>query len=1833
MVSFGQSITWGPANPAGSASALEVYNGSSSASFQFTNDAVGLNNMMLNVDLGVGVVYEAGGFSYTTSGSGVITEVSASGASPAVFSIDTLAPGEVVTIEFLRKAECEARDHKIAGNTFEDVLRLFSNGSEVNYSNNSGNPYAAEYDVIYGNVIIGAISHTPSQLVGVGESTTRCFNVTNGSFGGLNEFWVSDSFAIGEIALSDFQINGNPIPAANITSGPGGVRIHFDDSLIPFIDGTGGTSGDSDLIFEKDEFFQLCYEVTPLGCNVSNSLPSQIHGYYGEDENTECAPSGMSSTSVSIANGVPQISVSITRNPTPEICQTVRQCVTLTNSAVDPEDFAMDLNAIHGVGANTTPIATPSANTLRTSTYRQWSNFTINDSMVVLDMVPSGNANTPYIAFDFYTTDVDGPGGLEDLDMDGFYDDLAGGSYIEVCFDLMLDPLDIACGVGRRPGIEWEHHYFDVNHKNQCGEDRTPLRRDLHYGSLLREYIVPTTFAGPSDVNDQDTFQVWVRPYFRNLGSRINCEGISATNSTNPNVEFTVALELPPGVSLYNNNASLPASYNPVITANAAGDSVFYTINRTNVAGNQFDFNLQFDCAEWDNMSPLMIPFQTTYKCSDCYEDDIHCGMIEIIPHCPGCDFGISTKSFEPRRITAGYTDNTRTAMVDLTDGTHALDWLLPFDTFEICTPGVIGGDDTDNVHFRLEYTPESGNDVIEFVGGEVTIYDLDGAYGSNYHTFPITVTPVVNNLGGGTYEALFDLSAYLAMVDPDYELGEGSGGAGTYDRDSLNLKLQFLLKNNFPEQNIQDIMMRGTHFYYDDMGDEISCDSYGGIMYHEYPGIRFGATDQVIARGCQDITVQPLWAIGSATSDPFPNEYRPVYQIDSVVYQIPDEFEFNGTVTTAGINGSFSYYYNAAGDLVVYPNPDYVIDDTRGTNYPRPQVFVNANCLVENGENYFFPSTGYWTEYLYADTVNHQVNSTYAPSSQLKTYVAPTFTLTPLNQIVQGTSDTVFWDVQACNTSASLGVDYSWLNINDMAAGLTIISVVDISTGAELPITTSDFGGGNTLVELGDLQGATCKTIRIYTLYESCTNEFLDVDFGWSCAKYPLDIDEAQICMETVRIEVNALDATVSATITPIQNTPIDPLDPDTGNYGSTEINMCEEFPVEVRFISADAASIYDINFRALIPNAGDGLTYIPGSGTIEVEGVDGLNMPRVWDIGADTVFANASDAGTNNFRIYLEDIDSTNFKDQGLLGAGQDPMMNEFILRWKMKSTCDLTSGRPLRLRVFANELCGERAGGYGEVVRSSNYKLTGATLPYNTSISTTFTPDGEFTNCNQSKNVELDILLSGGTTGTEDSLYVILPEGVVFDGNFNCNSTDCPIYEGTRTELGSEVIVFSYPSGLTNATFNIDFDIESNLDMLCGDQELELSSVALIAGLMCGMDSTCTNTEVITGSIFENLSIDKPSPSVTNYRAILCPDSSYVNIQEGELTISNQDLTAGDSLKIIFYCADPFGFPSGNALDSVLFTGPIAAGGTVPFNAGFDFSNCNLNDGIVGVVSDEFYCVCDSLYFTMDVFEFTPAVVAAISDTIICQGDTIQLAATGKANSIYNWSPNTDMTCSNCPMTNAYPLTSTEYVVEEIDSLGCSTMDTVFVEVMECDWGDLPDPNAMTATNNYQTTKANNGPHHYIIPGLSLGTSIDGELDGQPSGNALGDGADENGLFIFPTLNLTPGGTFELPLSTINTTTDTAFVALWIDWNGDGDFSDANESVFAGDDETGLPSMLTITIPPTAVQSQLVGVRIRISHENDLTPYGRSTSGEIEDYLIGIECEQVCLPLNID
>lgn len=188
----------------------------------------------------------------------------------------------------------------------------------------------------------------------------------------------------------------------------------------------------------------------------------------------------------------------------------------------------------------------------------------------------------------------------------------------------------------------------------------------------------------------------------------------------------------------------------------------------------------------------------------------------------------------------------------------------------------------------------------------------------------------------------------------------------------------------------------------------------------------------------------------------------------------------------------------------------------------------------------------------------------------------------------------------------------------------------------------------------------------------------------------------------------------------------------------------------------------------------------------------------------------------------------------------------------------------------------------------------------------------------------------------------------------------------------------------------------------------------------------------------------------------------------------------------------------------------------------------------------------------------------------------------------------------------------------------------------KVVHYDYGDLPDGSIGNGAGNYNTSIADNGPRHLIIDGLFLGDTIDADLDGFPTSIANGDDLDnlddEDGITFFNSVNLTPSGTLKLPLEVNNTTGQTSYLEAWIDWNNDGLLAPSELIVNLDDSSGSYPTFVTIPIPANAVLDNNLGVRFRLSLADDMTAYGTINSGEVEDYIIQIQCkEPICLPIN--
>jgi len=159
-----------------------------------------------------------------------------------------------------------------------------------------------------------------------------------------------------------------------------------------------------------------------------------------------------------------------------------------------------------------------------------------------------------------------------------------------------------------------------------------------------------------------------------------------------------------------------------------------------------------------------------------------------------------------------------------------------------------------------------------------------------------------------------------------------------------------------------------------------------------------------------------------------------------------------------------------------------------------------------------------------------------------------------------------------------------------------------------------------------------------------------------------------------------------------------------------------------------------------------------------------------------------------------------------------------------------------------------------------------------------------------------------------------------------------------------------------------------------------------------------------------------------------------------------------------------------------------------------------------------------------------------------------------------------------------------------------------------------------------NDYGDAPASYGSADHVITTYPyMRTRGDGEAGSQYSDEANGDDLngldDEDGVTI---PDLKQGATVIFPVRTVVSSLLAAYLSVWIDWNGDGDFADKNERMA---ENIRMPSgtstyNLSVPVPEDAIASRPTFARFRIGPRVS-SPSGTATSGEVEDYMIKISC----------
>jgi len=141
--------------------------------------------------------------------------------------------------------------------------------------------------------------------------------------------------------------------------------------------------------------------------------------------------------------------------------------------------------------------------------------------------------------------------------------------------------------------------------------------------------------------------------------------------------------------------------------------------------------------------------------------------------------------------------------------------------------------------------------------------------------------------------------------------------------------------------------------------------------------------------------------------------------------------------------------------------------------------------------------------------------------------------------------------------------------------------------------------------------------------------------------------------------------------------------------------------------------------------------------------------------------------------------------------------------------------------------------------------------------------------------------------------------------------------------------------------------------------------------------------------------------------------------------------------------------------------------------------------------------------------------------------------------------------------------------------------------------------------------------NGAVHTLIESVYLGASVpDAETNGQPQATALGDDNDgyddEDGVMHSPG-TIVPSGTVYVTV----TASTSGFINAWVDFNADGDWTDAGEQVFNDIAVVAGANNLSFTAPAGLVTPTFA--RYRFDTSGGLTDIGPAADGEVEDYFL--------------
>ncbi|MEM9142951.1 MAG: hypothetical protein AAGA86_08190, partial [Bacteroidota bacterium] len=1462
---------------------------------------------------------------------------------------------DIVRFRFAKIADCDALDYLFNGGLFKDAHTITYNSLTGTRTESDTDPTINSYNFL--TPILSLINYSNSTAA-IGETITRSIEVPNSGTGSTPVF--THVVAVDDDLDNTYELsfNGTVLTPTSISAGIYTYEIDFTTS--PFF----GAVGDLDANFEEGESVLLEESFSPENFGTHTITHTSE---WGCGSTGNCRGTSPFSGLVDVGNELPELVISeISTFGTTDFSTPSTYSIQIEN--VNPNYIAFNVNINTGQSL-TTPIFNSTVNGLFGNDVPRASKAISNFRFAAIPGTTLNTVRIPYNAgapigagsyglpsdYDYGSpgTDPDGPGGLEDLDGDGFFDDLGPGSSTILLFDYENLPDFSSCISPEGVIMSGFHISTGAYGENLSGTQVVATPLTVNNGIIRKR---GRTIERPLDVFDGDSFTIGIQGTLELAGRDYpDCNGIPFF-SADPSTAWTINLTIPNGITL-------EASAGPEFSQ--SGNTITYTttdLPDTLFYNENVDFPLHYSCGS--NISgPLDINYEIRYS-NGCMDEAIHCDTFTLNTSCPTTCTGPYISSFDARRITAGWTDGTMATRVSLNDADHALDTYAARDRMVITATGEVRTIDVDNLHFDITYTTVFGGggaDLIEFIRADTDLTDsfrsqflIDGVP-IDFSIEPNITTDV------DTYRMHWDLSAFRTLY-PD----------GT----TIELRLLFQWDDDFFPDEIYELdNFRGEYYTLDPGGSRTVCGTIGERATYVKPEI-YTQNRNGSGAGCQQIyDVNRLaYEVGNSLIL-FPNEYRPAYILESMLIDIPQGTTFLDQVGSTDYPGdpdsdNGGLNFSVLGDQVmVTPGPGFIHPDFGDLNYPE------INLLLQLGGN--TPDTSIqsyevrYFEYPYSD----DPEAITVTQDKTFNYDAPDFTLGSSNPIIDGTGTEITFEVDFCSDTIN-DLDFNWLQLSH-GPDFVVTSATEVDgSGTETPIDFEQ-GTDQSWIRSGTFPtGYSCKKIRFSGTFSTCTPLDITVENAFSCFEYPTDITGYQNARYTnpLTLKLEPKTATIQLQI----------LDQPTAS-----VDLCTDFDVVFELRSADSGNLLE-------PYA---TFFVPG----DISGVVLNEVMVEYPRGSNDLQPVSTSLDGNTYRVNV--MEHTAILGQGILGASDAGTLNDqiAIINLDISLQCDFNSNSPITYTVFGNQPCGQSAVGSGSRLATAPLVITGAEPSYTVDGNILDTTGGTLQGCGPHTITVNNVVVDDGPTSSADISRIILPPGLTADIASFTATSPLAVTNPTLSVVGDhEEIQINLPDGAVNSdviSYAFDVFLADNIESCSPEQTISVETFEMGENILSCNGTSCGTLEIAVGSISAELTLEKPAlaqfgPANVFYNE--SPDGTLeYEITLGLENTSSLPLDAGYTYNV--YCSDDNGNISGDVLYTGTGTQELPASGTISERFTFSVEAPCDNGLLVEFAPSAANCLCSALLIPVDQEQrFADLEVSITSDIVDPEfGETVRFS----------------------------------------------------------------------------------------------------------------------------------------------------------------------------------------------------------------------------------------------